>query len=72
MEKYCTYTKTTAIAFDFTANPNAWGITPSTNLKNEGANVVAGKELAVKGVVMTATNGTSQATCLYIKSSRVL
>ena len=71
MEKYCTYTKTTAIAFDFTANPNAWGITPSTNLKNEGANVVAGKELAVKGVVMTATNGTSQATCLYIKSSRV-
>lgn len=71
MEKRCTYTKTTAIAFDFTANPNAWGITPSTNLKNEGANVVAGKELAVKGVVMTATNGTSQATCLYIKSSRV-
>ena len=71
MEKYCTYTKTTAIVFDFTANPNAWGITPSTNVNNEGANVVAGKELAVEGVVMTATNGTSQATCLYSKDSSV-
>lgn len=71
MEKYCTYTKTTAIVFNFTANPNAWGITPSTNVNNEGANVVAGKELAVEGVVMTATNGTSQATCLYSKNSSV-
>lgn len=71
MEKYCTYTKTTAIVFDFTANPNAWGITPSTNVNKEGANVVAGKELAVEGVVMTATNGTSQATCLYSKDSSV-
>lgn len=71
MEKYCTYTKTTAIVFDFTANSNAWGITPSTNVNNEGANVVAGKELAVEGVVMTATNGTSQATCLYSKDSSV-
>lgn len=70
-EKYCTYTKTTAFVFDFTANPNAWGITPSTNVKNEGENVVAGKELAVEGVVMTATNGTSQATCLYSKDSSV-
>ena len=68
-EKYCTYTKTTAVVFDFTANPNAWGITPSTNVKNDGANVVAGKELPVEGVVMTATNGTSQATCLYDKDS---
>lgn len=68
-EKYCTYTKTTAFVFDFTANPNAWGITPSTNVKNDGANVVAGKELPVEGVVMTATNGTSQATCLYDKDS---
>lgn len=71
MEKYCTYIKTTAIVFDFTASPNAWGITPSTNVNNEGANVVAGKELAVEGVVMTATNGTSQATCLYSKASSV-
>lgn len=71
MEKYCTYIKTTAIVFDFTASPNAWGITPSTNVNNEGANVVAGKELAVEGVVMIATNGTSQATCLYSKASSV-
>ena len=68
-EKFCTYTKTTAIVFDFTANPNAWGITPSTENKKDGTNVIAGKELAVEGVVMTATNGTSQGTCLQKNSS---
>lgn len=71
-EKYCTYTKTTAFVFDFTANPNAWGITPSANVNDKnGTNVVAGKELAVEGVVMTATNGRSQATCLYSNGSSV-
>lgn len=68
-EKFCTYTKTTAIVFDFTANPNAWGITPSTENKKDGTNVIAGKELAVEGVVMTATNGSSQGTCLQKNSS---
>lgn len=68
-QKYCTYTKTTAIVFDFTANPNAWGITPSTENKKDGTNVIAGKELAVEGVVMTATNGSSQGTCLQKNSS---
>ena len=72
MEKYCTYTKATLILFDFTANPNAWGITPSSNVNDKnGTNVVEGKELAVEGVVMTATNGRSQATCLYSKDSSV-
>lgn len=72
MEKYCTYTKATLILFDFTANPNAWGITPSSNVNDKnGTNVVEGKELAVEGVVMTATNGQSQATCLYSKDSSV-
>lgn len=70
-EKFCTYTKTTAIVFDFTANSNAWGITPSTENKKDGTNVIVGKELAVEGVVMTATNGTSQGTCLQINSSIV-
>lgn len=62
-EKYCTYTKTTAIVFDFTGN---WdGVTPlSKNDDKTAANVVAGKELKVNGIVMTATNG-SRTTCLY-------
>ena len=62
-QKYCTYTKTTAIVFDFT---RAWeGITPLEENQNQsGDNVVAGKELKVDGIVMTATNGGST-TCLY-------
>lgn len=73
-EKYCTYTKANAIVFDFTSD---WeGITataPSSNQKN-GEQVVAGKELKVDGVVMTATNGVSSNkntyyTGLYIKSN---
>lgn len=62
-EKICTYTKTTAVVFDFT---DAWeGITPLEENQNQsGDNVVAGKELKVDGIVMTATNGGST-TCLY-------
>lgn len=55
-EKFCTYTKATAIVFDFTGN---WDdIKPVTALNNKqpGSQVVAGKELKVDGVVMTATN----------------
>lgn len=63
-EKYCTYTKATAIVFDFTANPNVWGITPDGDNSKTGDNVIAGKELEVDGVVMTATNG-SYGTCLF-------
>lgn len=66
-EKYCTYTKTTAIVFDFTGN---WeGITPlevnDVKENENAANVVAGKELNVNGIVMTATNGKTLTTCLY-------
>lgn len=63
-EKLCTYTKTTAIVFDFTGT---WeGITPGSNNTDEtAANVVAGKELKVDGIVMTATNGKNNTTCLY-------
>lgn len=64
MEKYCTYTKTTSFIFDFASD---WeGITPLKNNDDaNAANVVAGKELKVGGIVMTATNGTSLTTCLY-------
>lgn len=69
-EKRCTYTKSTQCVFDFTANPNVWGITPlSTNGKTDN-NVVAGKELEVNGVVMTATNGTNNGTCIYKSSGK--
>ena len=63
VEKFNTYTKTTAIVFDFTGN---WvGIIPSSNNTDEtAANVVAGKELKVDGIVMTATNGKNNTTCL--------
>lgn len=64
-EKYCTYTKANAIVFDFTANPNAWGIKPLHSNTIGDANEVAGKELSMDGVVMTATSGTSNATCIY-------
>ena len=73
-EKYCTYTKNTDIVFDFTSD---WeGITataPKNNQTNVGQ-VVAGKELKVEGVVMTATNGEDSNnnpyfTGLYIKSN---
>lgn len=64
-EKFCTYTKATAIVFDFTANPNVWGITPYDDNKKTGINVIAGKELEVDGVVMTATNGSQNGTCLF-------
>lgn len=70
MEKYCTYTKTTSFIFNFASD---WeGITPlATNNDANAANVVAGKELKVGGIVMTATNGTNSdhtttlTTCLY-------
>ena len=60
-----TVTKTTAIVYDFTANRNVWGIAPERNNNKTGNNVVAGKELKVSGVVMTATNGNQFGTCLY-------
>lgn len=70
-EKFCTYTKATAIVFDFTANPNVWGITPDAKNDLVGDNVIAGKKLEVGGVVMTATNGSNNGTCIYKSGSSV-
>lgn len=64
-EKFCTYTKVTAIVFDFTGN---WdGIIPviAQNNQKNGSQVVAGKELKVDGVVMTATNNTNSTNGIY-------
>lgn len=70
MEKRCTYTKTTSFLFDFADD---WeGITPGTTINDENAaNVVAGKELKVGGIVMTATNGIYQTTCLVKANGKV-
>lgn len=63
-EKRCTYTKSNDIVFDFTENPNVWGITPLSSNDKTGENVISGKELEVDGVVMTATDG-SYGTCIF-------
>lgn len=55
-EKYCTYTKNTDIVFDFTSDWEGITATAAANNRNDGEQVVAGKELKVEGVVMTATN----------------
>lgn len=64
-EKYCTYTKSNDIVFDFTGEwDGITAVAPSNNKKN-GTQVVAGKELIVDGVVMTATNGSNSNTTYY-------
>ena len=69
-EKYCTYTKNNAIVFDFDINPNAWDITPGDN-NFGGSNEVAGKNLVMDGVVMTATSGKNNPTCIFKSSPRL-
>lgn len=69
-EKYCTYTKSSAIVFDFDINPNAWDITPGDN-NFGGSNEVAGKNLVMDGVVMTATSGKNNPTCIFTSSPRL-
>ncbi|MDD7691354.1 MAG: chitobiase/beta-hexosaminidase C-terminal domain-containing protein, partial [Prevotella sp.] len=65
-QKYCTYTKTTAVVFDFTAYPNVWGIEPGPNTTSN----TDGKELPVDGVVLTTTSGDgNNKTCIYNGSS---
>lgn len=69
-EKICTYTKSDAIVFDFDTNPNAWNITPGSNSFG-GSNEVAGKNLVMDGVVMTATSGKNNPTCIFTSSPRL-
>lgn len=62
-EKYCTYTYSDAIIFDFTANPNVWGIEPTNN--NTVSNT-DGKNLEVDGVVLTTASGSgANKTCIW-------
>ena len=66
-EKFCTYTKSNAIVFDFTSDWEGITATAPSNNGNQknGEQVVAGKELKVDGVVMTATNGNSNNITYY-------
>ena len=59
-EKFCTYTKTNAIVFDFTSDWEGITATETSNNSTDVGQVVSGKELNVEGVVMTATNKTSE------------
>lgn len=69
-EKFCTYTYSDAIIFDFTANPNVWGIEPINDNRTTNTD---GKNLEVAGVVLTTTSGTGQyKTCIYGTSSYAL
>lgn len=66
-EKKCTYTKTTAVVFDFTANP--WGIVPTED--NTESNTDGRTDLVVDGVKLTTTSPTSATnkTCIYGSTS---
>ncbi len=69
-EKRCTYTKTTAVIFDFTANP--WGIVPTED--NTKSNTDGRTDLVVDGVKLTTTSSSSTnttKTCIYKSSSGI-
>ena len=57
-EKFCTYTKTSSIVFDFTGSWDGVTTTTTSNNTKDMGQCVAGKELKVSDVVMTATNKT--------------
>ena len=59
-EKFCTYTKSNSIVFDFTSDWEGITATKTSNNSTDVGQVVSGKELNVEGVVMTATNKTSE------------
>ena len=66
-ESSSTSTPTTAVIFDFTANPNVWGIVPGPNTKSN----TDGEELAVDGVVLTTTSGSGSKTCIFSGTSGI-
>ena len=64
-ESYRTYTKTTAVVFDFTANPNVWEIEPGGNSTSNTDDI----DLYVEGVKLNTTSGTGYKTCIYSSST---
>lgn len=72
-ETSSTSTPTTAVIFDFTANPNVWGIAPTTN--NKVSNTDGRTDLVVDGVTLTTTSSTSAdynyKTCIFSSTSGI-
>ena len=64
-DSYKTYTKTTAVVFDFTAKPNVWGIDPEENTTSN----TDGKDLYVEGVKLNTASTGSYKTCIYSSST---
>lgn len=64
-DSYKTYTKTTAVVFDFTAKPNVWGIDPEGNTTSN----TDGKDLYVEGVKLNTASTGSYKTCIYSSST---
>ncbi len=67
-DSYNTYTKTTAVVFDFTAKPNVWGIEPGGNSTSN----TDGKDLYVEGVKLNTASTGSSKTCIYNSSTPTL
>lgn len=64
-DSYKTYTKTTAVVFDFTAKPNVWGIDPEGNTTSN----TDGKDLYVEGVKLNTASTGNYKTCIYSSST---
>lgn len=67
-ESYRTYTKTTAVVFDFTANPNVWEIEPGGNSTSNTDDI----DLYVEGVKLNTASTGSYKTCIYNSSTPTL
>ena len=58
--------KTTDVVFDFTAKPNKWGITPTSDNNNSNTD---DEDLYVEGVKLNTTSGKGSKTCIFSSSS---
>ena len=67
-ESYRTYTKTTAVVFDFTANPNVWEIEPGGNSTSN----TDGKDLYVEGVKLNTASTGNYKTCIFDSNTPTL
>lgn len=67
-DSYKTYTKTTAVVFDFTAKPNVWGIDPEGNTTSN----TDGKDLYVEGVKLNTASTGNYKTCIFDSNTPTL
>lgn len=67
-ESYRTYTKTTAVVFDFTANPNVWEIEPGGNSTSNTDDI----DLYVEGVKLNTASTGNYKTCIFDSNTPTL